>query len=165
MKKWSIKNILKEILSTFLIVLMASLVINYFRQPDTSDQLPELTLKTIDQQIISTQPTNQPTVLHFWATWCPTCKLEAPNLESIQNQANVITVVVNSGDNETLKAFMKERGYSYRVVNDPNGALAGAFNVEAFPTTFIYNSKGQLKFAEVGYSTTVGLKARLAFIE
>lgn len=164
MKNWSWKNIIKEIVSTLLLIMVLSWVINYFRQPDTSDQLPDLRLTTIEQQTLSAQANQQPTVLHFWATWCPTCKLEAPNLESIQDQAHVITVAVNSGDDQTLQQFMQERGYTYPVVNDPKGALAKQFNVEAFPTTFIYDSNGTLRFVEVGYSTTVGLKARLAIV-
>ena len=106
-----------------------------------------------------------PTVVHFWATWCPTCKLEAPNLEALRSSCNVVTVAVNSGSNELLKSFMKERDLGYSVINNSNGALAKKFGVEVYPTTFIYDSKGVLRFSEVGYSTTIGLKARVALVK
>ncbi|MCH9740110.1 MAG: protein disulfide oxidoreductase [Epsilonproteobacteria bacterium] len=165
MKKWSIKNILKEIVSTLLIVFVLSLVINYIRKPDISSELPKLNMALIDGNEVSLEGKGKPTVLHFWATWCPTCKFEAPNLQGIQDEAHVITVAVNSGTDEVLKTFMQERGYTYAVVNDTQGNLAEKFNVGAFPTTFMYDSNGKLQFSEVGYSTTLGLKARLALIE
>ncbi len=42
--------------------------------------------------------------------------------------------------------------------------LADKFNIEIFPTTLIYDSDGILRFSEVGYTTTVGLKTRLSML-
>lgn len=165
MKKWSFKHIAKEIVTTLLMIFIISLVINHFRQPEVSDQLPKLELIALTGEGVSTQESGKPTVLHFWATWCPTCKFEAPNLEAIRDEVNLITVVVNSGEDQTVREFIKARGYGYTVVNDREGKLAQQFNVEAFPTTFMYDSKGALAFVEVGYSTSLGLQARVALIE
>ena len=46
-------------------------------------------------------------------------------------------------------------------VNDEYGLLSTEFNVKAFPTTFIYDKNKNLKFTEVGYTSTFGLKLRL----
>jgi thioredoxin-related protein len=56
---------------------------------------------------------------------------------------------------------MHEKGLSFRVLNDSEGMWAKQFNVEAYPTTFIYDASGELKFTEVGYTSTVGLLARI----
>jgi len=167
MKKWSLKKIAKEIISTLLMIFIISMVINYVRKPDSSDKLVDMQVLDIHNKKISLRDLakkDAPTILHFWATWCPTCKLEAPNLESLRNSCNVVTIAVNSGSNELLKSFMRERDLGYRVINDKNGDLAKRFGVEVFPTTFIYDSNGTLKFSEVGYSTTLGLKARVALV-
>ncbi len=167
MKKWSLKKIAKEIISTLLMIFIISMVINYVRKPDSSDKLVDMQVLDIHNKKISLRDLakkDAPTILHFWATWCPTCKLEAPNLESLRNSCNVVTIAVNSGSNELLKSFMRERDLGYRVINDNNGDLAKRFGVEVFPTTFIYDSNGTLKFSEVGYSTTLGLKARVALV-
>ena len=163
-----LKKIVKEIISTLLMVFVISMVINYIRKPDSSDKLINIKLVDIYNKPISLMELDKkdsPTIIHFWATWCPTCKLEAPNIESLRDYSNVVTVAVNSGSDEQLKAFMKERDFGYRVINDNNGELAKKFGVEVFPTTFIYDKNGTLKFSEVGYSTTVGLKARVALIK
>jgi len=167
MKKWSLKKIAKEVLSTLLMIFIISMVLNYIRKPDSSDKLMDIEIVDIDNKKISLRDLSKkdaPTILHFWATWCPTCKLEAPNLESLRSSCNVVTVAVNSGTNESIHSFLRERDLGYRVINDNHGDLAKRFGVEVFPTTFIYDSNGTLKFSEVGYSTTLGLKARVALV-
>ncbi|SFV56628.1 Thioredoxin-related [hydrothermal vent metagenome] len=165
MKNWSIKKIIKEIVTTLLMVFVISMVLNYIRKPDSANnQLSDLNVSLISGQQVSLMGKDKPIVIHFWATWCPTCKLEAPNLETIKDKAHLISVAVNSGSDSELRAFMKERGYSYNVVNDNEGKLSDKFGVEVFPTTFIYDAKGTLEFLEVGYSSAFGLKARLALV-
>jgi thiol-disulfide isomerase/thioredoxin len=93
------------------------------------------------------------------------CKLEAQNIESLSKEYDVLTIAVNSGTNEEVKAYMKERGLTFKVFNDKEGAWTKKFKVEMFPTTFIYDGKGELKFTEVGYTTTAGLLARLAVLK
>jgi thiol-disulfide isomerase/thioredoxin len=164
MKNWTIKGIIKEIFITLVMIFVISFIINYLRKPDTFNRLPDIKALSIDGKEVKFETKGEPLVVHFWATWCPTCKLEAPNIDSIKNDINVITVAVNSGTNEELKKFMKEHEYNYTVINDSNGELAKKFGVEAYPTTFIYNKDGKLEFAEIGYSTKMGIKARVALI-
>jgi len=161
-KKWTIKNILKEIFSTLIIFFILSMVINYIRKPDVSEDIYEYKLVDIKSDTVDFKTyKGKPLVVHFWATWCPTCKLEASNIETISKQYNVVTIAVNSGANEQLKTYMDEKKLTYRIINDANGVLSRKFNIGAYPTTLIYDTKGILKFTEVGYSTTLGLEARL----
>jgi hypothetical protein len=60
---------------------------------------------------------------------------------------------------------MNENKLTYRVINDFNGELSKKFNIGAYPSTLIYNKKGELKFTEIGYSTTLGLQARLELLK
>lgn len=160
--KWSLKKIIKEIGITLLMLFVISMVINYLRQPEINEDIYRLELSdTHNSKIHFYEFQHEPLVVHFWATWCPTCKLEASNIESIATEHNVIAIAVNSGSNEEINSYMKEHDLSYKVINDQKGALAKRFHIEAYPTTLIYNGKGELKFAEVGYSTTLGLEARL----
>lgn len=103
--------------------------------------------------------------MHFWATWCPTCKVEAPNIESVSKNYNVLTIAVSSGSDEKVKAYMQEHELTFNVLNDVEGTWAKKFKVEAYPTTFIYDAKGELLFSEVGYTTTAGLLGRLKLAE
>ena len=60
---------------------------------------------------------------------------------------------------------MQKNELSFNVFNDREGAWTTEFKIEVYPTTFIYDAKGELRFTEVGYTTTAGLLARLEWIE
>ena len=162
-KKWTVKSIAKEIVSTLLLLFIVSMVINYVRKPEVNEDIYRLELTDINNKSLAMyEYEKEPLVLHFWATWCPTCKLEASNIEALSQKHNVISIAVTSGSNKEIQLFMKEHNLSYKVINDSNGALAKKFGIEAYPTTLIYDRNGKLKFSEVGYSTTLGLQARIA---
>ena len=100
-------------------------------------------------------------LIHFWATWCPICKMEENSIASISKDYKVITVAMNSGTDKKVSAFLKQQGLTFPVVNDENGAIAERFGVRVVPTSFIIDSNGIIKFTEVGFTTELGLRARL----
>jgi len=162
MQKWHIKSIAKEILIMALLVFVLSNIISYIRKPTLdSAQLPPLEVKLIDGSEFKVS-TGKPLLIHFWATWCPTCKLEAANIERVSQSYEVLTVAINSGSDGDIQTYMKENKLSFRVLNDAKGIWAKKFKVQAYPTSFIYDANATLKFTEVGYTSTVGLLARLA---
>ncbi len=164
-REWTTKKILKEIISTLILFFIISTVINYIRKPDISEDIYGYTLQDLKGSSIDFKNyKGKPLIVHFWATWCPTCKLEASNIESLSKEYNVVSIAVNSGSRDLIESFMSEHDLSYTVISDSSGALAKKFNIEAYPTTLIYDKDGVLKFTEVGYSTTVGLKARVEII-
>lgn len=140
-------------------------IMSYIRAPElASTQLPEIEAQLLDGSTFSVEE-GKPLLLHYWAVWCPTCKLEASNIEAVSKEYNVLTVAVNSGSDAKVKAYMQEHDLNFKVINDEEGDWAKRFKVEAYPTTFIYDNKGELRFTEVGYTTTAGLLARLKMIE
>lgn len=161
-KKWRVKNIVKEIISTLLLLFILSLVVNYIRKPEVNGDIYNLKLTDIDNKFLDMDKyKNRPLVVHFWATWCPICKLEVSNIDSLSKKYNVLSIAVNSGSDKKIRDFMREHNLKYRVVNDNSGSLAEEFGIEAYPTTLIYDRNGKLKFSEVGYSTILGLQARI----
>jgi len=162
-KKWTLKSVAKEIVSTLVLFFVISIVINYIRKPEVTEDIYTLELTDIyNNSLAMSKYKKEPLVVHFWATWCPTCKLEASNIEAISKKYNVISVAVTSGSNKKIQLFMKKHNLSYTVINDNDGSLAKRFGIGAYPTTLIYDRNGKLKFSEVGYSTTLGLHSRIA---
>ena len=165
MSQEKLKSIAKEIAFGMIILFVVSNVLSYIRQPTlSSSHLPPLETTLIDGQHFKLEE-GKPWIIHFWATWCPTCRLEAPNIDALSREYNIVTIAVNSGNDEALKAFMKENRLDFRVINDIKGELANRFKIEAYPTTFIYDSHGELHFGEVGYTSTLGLLGRLKLLE
>jgi len=164
-KKWKLKSILKELTIGAIVIFILSNIISYVRKPElTSTLLPQVEVILLNTSTYSLKK-GKPVVIHFWATWCKVCKLEAQNIETLSKQYEVLTIAVNSGEDEQIKAYLKERDLTFRVLNDVDGSWAKQFKVEVFPTTFIYDRTGELKFTEVGYTTTAGLLARLKFLD
>jgi len=165
--KWSIKRLVREILILAVIVFVVSTVMNMYRSPQLdSNSLPEIRATLIDNSIFdSSQATDKPLLINFWGTWCPICTQEASNIESVSKKYRVITIAVNSGSDENIKKWLKEHEVDYPVINDTSGKWAAQFKVSVYPTIFIYDSKGKLKFTETGYSTTLGLLARMKLAE
>jgi len=160
-KKWKVKNIIIEGIKLLLLIFILSTAISFFRGPSlASDKLPDINVQLIDGRGFVPEE-GKPLVIHFWATWCSVCKMEAPNINFVSKRYDVLTIAVNSGSNQAIKAFLKDHGLAYHVLNDAKGKWARRFKIKAFPTTFIYDDKGKLRFTEVGYTTTIGLLARV----
>ncbi|OQX59974.1 MAG: protein disulfide oxidoreductase [Helicobacteraceae bacterium 4484_230] len=161
--KWNLKKILKELLVTAMLVVVFANVISYLKKPDIeSDVLPEINATLINSKAFSTEAfRGKPLLIHFWATWCPTCKAEAGNIETLSKYYNVLSVAVNSGSDADLRQYMKEHELTFSILNDMDHGYADAFAVKVFPTTFVYNSSGELVFTEVGYTSTLGFLFRM----
>lgn len=162
-KNWSIKKILKEIAIMALMVLVISNVLSYIRKPELADsQLPKINELLISgEQFDSNSYEGKPLLVHFWATWCPTCKAEADNVQRLSQYYEVVTFAVKSGSDKELRKYMHDRGFDYRVINDKDGQWSREFNIEGYPTTFIYDRSGEVRFSEVGYTSTLGLLFRM----
>ena len=162
-KNWNIKKIIKETAILIVMVLVISNVMSYIRKPDLSNsELPQFNALMIDgKKFNAKEYEGKPILIHLWATWCPVCKVEAPNIQTLSEYYNVVTIAVKSGSDEEIQTFMNEGGYNYKVINDEEGAWAKIYSVSAYPTTFVYSSEGHISFSEVGYTSTVGLIFRM----
>jgi thiol-disulfide isomerase/thioredoxin len=166
-KKWNIKKILKEILIALLILFVISNILSYIRKPELqSTTFPQTKSQLIDGRYFETDKIKgKPLLVHFWTLWCPTCKLEAANIQTLSKKYEVLTIAVNSGSDETLNKYMTENNFDFKIINDIHGHWAKTFKIEAFPTTFFYDKKGELSFTEVGYTTTAGLLTRMSMMD
>ncbi len=107
------------------------------------------------------QAGGKPVLVAFWATWCPVCKAEEGNLAAIARDTPFIGVAMQSGDAVAVARHLKDRGLDFSSIPDPAGVLAAQWRVRGVPTHFIVDGQGQVRFREVGYVTTLGLRARL----
>lgn len=104
---------------------------------------------------------NQPTLVHFWASWCAICRLEQNSIDDLAKSARVITLAMQSGTTEEVSRHLSAHQLSFPVINDPDGHIATQWGVHAVPATFIVDSSGRIRFVEIGYSTSLGLQLRL----
>jgi thiol-disulfide isomerase/thioredoxin len=103
----------------------------------------------------------KPVLLHFWATWCGVCRAEQSSIDALARDLPVLTVASQSGGPQEVGRYVEEHGVVPRVLIDPTSALATRYGVRSFPTTFVLDSHGDIRFREVGYTTQLGMRARM----
>jgi thiol-disulfide isomerase/thioredoxin len=104
----------------------------------------------------------QPTLVHFWATWCPVCRAEQGSIQALaQDYPNTVTIAMQSGERAAVDKFMREQSLTFPVINDADGSLSQAWGVHAVPASFIVDAAGQVRFVEIGYTTGLGLRLRM----
>jgi peroxiredoxin len=87
-------------------------------------------------------------LVNFWATWCPPCQKEMPDLEALYNrykdQGFVILAISEDEETEKVGPFIAERKISYPILLDPGAKVNKLFEVEGIPKSFVYNRDGKL---------------------
>lgn len=159
--KEKIKKYIKEALILVVVLTISANAISYYRSLDLNKtKLDIQSFKLLDNSEYKIKK-DKPVLVHFWAIWCPTCKFEAPNIQKISKDYEVITIAVQSGSTKDIQKYLDENKLSFNVVNDNSGFYSKKFNIKAFPTTFIYDKNKDLEFTEVGYTSTAGLYSRM----
>jgi peroxiredoxin len=87
-------------------------------------------------------------LVNFWATWCPPCRKEMPDLEALYNRfkGQGFVILAISEDEETNKVppFIAERKISYPILLDPGQKVNNLFQVDGIPKSFVYDRDGKL---------------------
>lgn len=94
--------------------------------------------------------------LNFWATWCPPCRAEMPDIQKLyetydrEGEEALIVLGVAAPQmgqektEEEIRAFLEENGYTYPVLMDTTGELFYSYGIQAFPTTFMIDRDGNI---------------------
>jgi thiol-disulfide isomerase/thioredoxin len=156
--KNTIKKYFREIISFAIILIVASNLLSLYNSKDLNSSVLSISsVKLLDNKTFEIDK-SKPILIHFWATWCPICKVEASNIEKISENFQVLSIAV---DSKNIQDYLDENGVSFRTVDDKNGKLAKYFNISVFPTTIIYDKNQEMVFSEVGYTSTLGLWLRM----
>ena len=118
---------------------------------------PEFALKDLSGKTWTFSEMRGKVVLvNFWATWCPPCRKEMPDLETLyQRFASQGLVVLGISDEEANKVepFIRERKFSFPVLLDPGRKVHEMFVVEGIPKSFVYDREGKLAAQSIDMRT------------
>ena len=103
-------------------------------------------------------------LVNFWATWCPPCLDEIPELVSLyeahkDGDLQVIGIAMDSGDRAKVARFSLAHGMIYPVVMGDSQSRLQIGPVDVLPASYLYNPKGELVNYQAGKVTRASVEA------
>lgn len=101
-------------------------------------------------------------LVNFWATWCPPCRAEVPEIQNAYEKykaGGFVVVAVNVQESTSAVAkFMKEYGMTFTVAIDSSGAIGRLYRVSGIPASFFVDRDGIVREIFVGSLTSADLE-------
>lgn len=137
--------------------------------PRVGSQTPDFALKGLNGQTVRlSELRGKPVMVNFWATWCPPCRQEMPDIEKAykkyRDEGIVFLGVDQMEDPDIVQKFVKENGYSWVFLLDSEGEASKQFRASALPTTFFIDRQGVIRDMQIGALTAAQLESKLSKI-
>ncbi len=104
-------------------------------------------------------------LVNFWATWCPPCRKEMPDLEALYRRFSprgLVILAISDEDAAKVQPFVTEHRFSYPILLDPGRKVNETFQVEGIPKSFVYDREGRLTAQAIDMRTQRQFLAMLA---
>ncbi len=135
--------------------------------PEVGRLAPDFTLTDLDGNSVSLSDfRGQVVFINFWATWCPGCRVEMPEIEAVHQEYKDKDVVVIGvdirEDEDTVRRYIERGGYSWTFVMDTTGEVTMNYRIIAIPTSFFLDEEGVITAIKTGAITKKSMESRLA---
>jgi thiol-disulfide isomerase/thioredoxin len=123
------------------------------------DRAPEVALPDLEGSAVTLQSLRgNVVVLDFWASWCAPCKRELPALDELARRyatagkpVVVLAVNIDKERRNAEKFLASAKVSALRVLLDPAGKTAAAYDLPAMPTSYIIDASGVVRIVHAGY--------------
>ena len=127
---------------------------------NAGDIAPDFTAEMLDgSRVTLSELKGKPTLLIFWATWCPPCRLELSKLQEhiIDPYGDRINVLPLSRGEErsVVEEYISKMGYTYAVGLDSDQSIYNKYASNYIPRCFVIDAKGKVLYSGVGYDDVV----------
>ena len=107
----------------------------------------------------------QVVLINLWATWCPPCIAEMPDLAAVYNahksEGFVILGVNDQERQETVLDFLSHNALPYPILLDPDSRVARAYGTDFLPASFLIDRRGVLRTIMPGQNNRAKLEAAI----
>lgn len=116
---------------------------------------PDFELETLEGETVHLSDyRGENVIVNFWATWCPPCRAEIPDLKKLYKNKEVVILAVNLSETEENEGkigdFVEKFGMGFPVLMDANSDVANNYQVQAYPTSYMIDSDGRINFIALG---------------
>lgn len=157
------RSFLFRLTLNIMLLLLVYYVVRAWQTADVvKGQAPLFAATTLQDETFSLQNhQGRPLMLHFWAPWCPTCRLEGSSVASVAEDYQVMSVVSWTTSVEEVHAYLLEESLQMPVVFDEKNVLVGRYKIKAVPTSLFIDADGMIRYIEQGYTSEWGMRLRL----
>ncbi|WP_108669279.1 redoxin domain-containing protein [Peribacillus acanthi] len=129
---------------------------------------PDFELQTLDgQKVALSDLKGKKVMLNFWATWCPPCKAEMPEMEEFQQQLSKDEVIlaVNIDPQNDVEGFIDSMGVTFPIALDEGGEVNKMYKILTIPTTYFIDSEGVIQEKFIGAMSLKDMKELMGNLE
>ena len=135
--------------------------------PEVGRPAPDFTLTDLEGNSVTLSDFRGKVVfINFWATWCPPCRAEMPDMEAIYQEYKSKDVVVIGvdllEDENEVRQYVQQGGFSWTFVIDTTGAVATNYGITAIPTSLFLDKEGVIRAVSIGAMTKRAMESKLA---
>lgn len=122
---------------------------------DLGDLAPNFELQSLDgEQVKLSDYRGSPVMINFWATWCPPCRAEMPDMEKFHQDTDVVILAVNLTNSEArlvdVRNFVKDYELTFDVLLDTDVMVADLYAIQPIPTTYMIDPDGVISYRAFG---------------
>lgn len=161
---------MKPIAKNFLILLIVAVaaLATFVLMPASRQPMPDISFTDIDGgQHQLADYTGKPILMIFWATDCPGCIKEMPELIALHDEyakqgLAMLSVAMPHDHPDQIQAMRQHKGLPYLITWDKNGEISTAFDdVRVTPTHFLISPEGEIVMRKIGALNIEQLKQKL----
>lgn len=123
------------------------------------DQAPDFTLQSLEGESVKLSDyRGKQIILNFWATWCPPCRAEMPDMQTYYTEHkeadNFVILAVNltstESNRDNIQPFLDELGITFPILLDEESEVSNRYDVVGYPTSYFIDDEGTIQYKVVG---------------
>jgi peroxiredoxin len=164
----------KKIAAAVVLILLVTVAMVQAMEQKKEDRLPGLKvgvkapdfeLQTLDGETVKLSDfKGKKVMLNFWATWCPPCKAEMPEMQEYYTNMDddEIILAVNIDPDNDVKGFAESMGVTFPIVLDQEDKVSKTYQILTIPTTYFIDEKGIIQEKFLGAMSYKDMEEKMA---